>query len=122
MKNIIRILIFCLGCFCVKTVCATEKFLPETEDIPLMDGLIVQSPADLNFDTPEGQIIIVETISTNLTKEQVYCYYAKTLPEIGWKQITDKQYIREKDTILIKTIQEKQPLKIHFEITVMNNL
>ncbi|MBR4932486.1 MAG: hypothetical protein IKZ02_05620 [Alphaproteobacteria bacterium] len=122
MKNTIRILIFCIGCFCTKTIYATENFLPETEDIPLMDGLMVQAPTDLNFDTPEGQIIIIETISTNLTQEQVYCYYAKTLPEIGWIRITDKQYIREKDTLHIKTIQEKQPLKIHFEIALMNNL
>jgi hypothetical protein len=63
---------------------ADPRFLPGTEDVPLMPALQVASDQDVVFDEPEGRIIDVSARGP-VTRKDVAKFYADSLPQLGWK-------------------------------------
>lgn len=99
---------------------AQEVFMPGTPDIPLMEGLRIDVSDDMNFDTPEGQVITFEAQNKQKTGAQIINYYRDILPKLGWIEIETNHFIREKDSMILTIIHQRKPGIIRFEITSTN--
>ncbi|MDY6408011.1 MAG: hypothetical protein SPL08_04870 [Pseudomonadota bacterium] len=84
------VLFFSIGLF--------ADFLPQTDDIPLMDGIILDTTDNFSFDTPAGQILVIEG-HTSKTAETIRSFYAKTLTALGWTRQGTDAYERGNDTV-----------------------
>ena len=89
-------------------------------DIPLMDGLTVQSTEDVNFDTPVGQIINVDVYSKDVSSCRILRFYHDVLPQMGWSSIDNNKFVRDKDSLLINVINSQNPAVVRFEMTLNN--
>lgn len=117
MKIFVLILMLCLG---HTAVMAQEAFMPGTQDIPLMEGLRVDVSDDMNFDTPEGQVITFDAQSKHKTGTQIIDYYRDTLPRMGWTETETNHFVREKDFITLTVIRVRKPGVVRFEIMTTN--
>lgn len=71
----------------------SQAYLPGTEDVPLMEGLeLVEDP--IIFDKLEGRLVTLQAQGT-ISQKDITQFYAKTLPNLGWKKKTDFLYVRE---------------------------
>lgn len=118
--QIIYKFIFLIGLFFSCSCWAESQFFPNTNDIPLMNGLVIQSTEEINFDTPIGQIINIEVLTKDIPLDHILSYYQNVLPEMGWEKVHENKFVREKDILTINVIQKKNPTKLRFEITLNN--
>ncbi len=95
---------------------AGDTYLSGTEDVPLMDGLTVDKSDNMDFDTPAGQIVVLEVSSRRLAAEQVFDYYRKILPNLGWTEQKTGVFARDNDTLKLAVIRAGAPLIMRFEI------
>lgn len=87
--------------FLICIFCASfswADFLPQTDDIPLMEGLTLKQTDDVAFDTPAGQILVFEA-TTKSSPDSVRSFYAKTLTALGWTWKKKDTYVRGADTL-----------------------
>ena len=78
----------------------STTFLSVINDLPLMPGLSEDVEGALSFDMANGRI--AETAATGSVKAGVVIdYYARTLPQLGWKLKTLVRYIREDEVLII---------------------
>lgn len=112
MFNRIVLLLFL---FCGLSVSAA--FLPATEDVPLMDGIVLTETSDFLFDTPAGQIL---TLSAKTQKEiqEIRTFYHDTLLSLGWQKKSSDFYVRGSDTFQL-TFPNKN--EVRFDILLSNN-
>ncbi len=101
---------------------AQNAYLPGTEDVPLMAGLTVDKTDNLDFDTPAGQIAVMEVTSRSLAAEQVFDYYRKTLPSLGWVEQQTGVFMRDNDTLTLMVVRAGAPLVMRFEVAVASGL
>ena len=95
---------------------AGEAFIPGTEDVPLMEGLtVVSGDEDVSFDTPAGQILIVEAAADKVSSDSVLSFYRRTLPALGWRQTDAHSFEREAETLNI-VVQKQTPAEVQFEL------
>ncbi len=116
MKHIAFLSLFLSACVAY----AENAFLPGTEDVPLMEGLIVNPTANIDFDTPAGQIRTVNATGKTLTGQKITAYYQQTLSALGWRIEKDNRFIREKDSLVITVLKESKPAIVRFETTMTN--
>lgn len=116
-----RFLILAFIIFISVPVWGESAFLDGLDDVPLMEGLIVNSNPNIDFDTPAGQITVIQATGVSLTGEKIKNYYKQTLPALGWK-FENHRYIREKDSLIITILKESHPAVVRFETTVTNGL
>lgn len=71
-----------------------HDFVAGFEDLPLMPGLTQMADAGTVFDTPSGRI--VEAYANGpVAEKDIAAFYARTLPQLGWQQISERRYRRE---------------------------
>jgi hypothetical protein len=116
LSKFVCLLSLFISCSCQ----ANNQFFPNMSDIPLMDGLIIQSTEDMNFDTPAGQITNIEAYSKEFSSCRVLSYYQNVLPQMGWQMVQKNKFIRDKDTLIITVIHSQNPTQLCFEITLNN--
>ena len=63
-----------------------DGFVPGTEDLPLMPGLVSVPASAVVFDKPEGRIV-ESTAHGDVTRYAVTRFYAQTLPQLGWHHV-----------------------------------
>jgi len=63
-----------------------DGFVPGTEDLPLMAGLVSVAGSAVVFDKPEGRIV-ESAARGKLTRYAVTRFYTQTLPQLGWRHI-----------------------------------
>ena len=103
--------------FLFKGVFAQAAFLPATEDIPLMNGIILTETSDFSFDTPAGQILTLEGESDRNAVD-IQTFYRETLTAMGWVQKATDFYVRGSDTLQLSFSQKN---KVRFDILLSNN-
>ncbi len=106
--------------FLSSLACADDAFLPGTEDVPLMEGLSVNPTANIDFDTPAGQIRTVNATGQSLTGRKITAYYRQALSALGWRVEKDNRFVREKDSLVITVLKESKPAVVRFETTMSN--
>jgi len=106
-----------IGILLWSVVClAAEDFIPGTEDVPLADSLtIISGEEDVSFDTPAGQILIVEAAADSVSADSVLSFYQRTLPALGWRQTDAHSFEREAETLNI-VVQKNKPALVRFEL------
>lgn len=115
MKKIAFILALFLFSFQLKA----QEFLPFTEDIPQMEGLMdVEEVA--NFDNPTEKLLILNA-KTTLSEKEVLKFYNATLNNLGWNQQGKNTFKRGKDTLQIECHTEGKNLSVQFTLTQKNN-
>ncbi len=96
---------------------AQTVFVPGTEDVPLADGLVLMAgEEDVSFDTPAGQILMVQARVQNGTPADIWAFYDKTLPALGWRLIRAGLFERDGEMLKISVSDEKLP-EVQFELT-----
>lgn len=77
-----------------------DQFVAGTEDLPLMPGLTPISGSDLVFDKPEGRIVEARAEGA-LSRAQVQAFYAASLPQLGWKQMSAAEWRRDAERLTL---------------------
>ena len=71
-----------------------HDFVAGFEDLPLMPGLTQMTDAGTVFDTPSGRIVEAYANGPVAAKD-IAAFYARTLPQLGWQQVSESRYRRE---------------------------
>ncbi len=114
-------LAFCAFSFAVRAEKA--EFVSGFEDLPLMPGLVEHDDTGVSFDTPGGRIIEAYAETSRLSEKDIFAFYAKTLPQLGWKPKTKsgtsgahERYGRDGE-ILDISVENGSPVIVRFELT-----
>lgn len=89
------------------------------EDLPLMEGLVEDMSAALQFDSAAGRIAEVTAVGP-LSAGAVLGFYARTLPALGWRQMEPGRYRREAEELVIAiSPNPAQPssVSVHFRLS-----
>lgn len=93
----------------------TISYLPGTEDIPLIEGVVeIENPT--LFDSPQGKVVISKVV-TSLEKKDVKSFYKEVLPNLGWREISENKYKRETQLLKINIEDLHNKTVIVFELT-----
>ena len=107
IKNIIISLLL----FLIPTVSLAEEitFINGFEDLPLMREMTILEDVGITFDSLSGSIIEVYTEAPNIKYEDVFNFYEKTLPQLGWvfnkNEQKLKSFSREEQNLTIEYIE-----------------
>ncbi|MFY9288332.1 MAG: hypothetical protein WAO98_07495 [Alphaproteobacteria bacterium] len=97
----------------------TTGFATAIEDLPLMPGLQVKLENDVIFVTPKSGRIAGTTAQGPVDVDEVYKFYKKTLPSLGWKPLSAKQYQREKEILNIEARADGKVTTVQFDVKPM---
>jgi hypothetical protein len=99
----------------VKGAAAQESFLSTIEDLPLMPGLTEDADRGVVFEAPSGRI--VESFAAgNASREQVLEFYAKALPQLGWRQDEGARFVREDEVLVLEFSTAGPKLTVRFAL------
>jgi hypothetical protein len=80
---------------------AGGSFVAGFEDLPLMPGLIQVADAGVVFDTPAGRIVEAYAEGA-VASADVAAFYARTLPQLGWRRVDAGEYRREDELLRLE--------------------
>lgn len=86
------------------------------EDLPLAPGLASVERSDVDFDSPEGRILIAYAQGQQ-TRDAVLRFYADALPQLGWETLSATVYRRVGEVLHIECDEGAQPLTVRFSLT-----
>ncbi len=111
------VLLLCFASF--SAFAAETVFVSGFEDLPLMDGLKQSEGAAVAFDSPDGRIVEAYAQSDDAAKQKIMAYYAKTLPQLGWKkQKSDADslsFLREEEELSV-SVDDGTPATVRFKL------
>ena len=96
-----------------------QTFLSVIDDLPLMSGLREDSDGALSFDTANGRIAEISAAGM-VEVGAVIDFYARTLPQLGWKLETSDRYLREEEILNIdvsKSNKDSMQVIVHFRLS-----
>ena len=82
------------------SVASASTFAKGIDDLPLMAGLEPTNDKDVVFVSSSGRIVQAEAKGP-VEADQIYSYYQKTLPPLGWKAIDGRTYERNQERLRI---------------------
>ncbi|MDF1750207.1 MAG: hypothetical protein P1V34_15160 [Alphaproteobacteria bacterium] len=104
-----------LGLIGGASAATAQTFIEGSEDLPLAPMLTPVADGSVIFDSPSGRI--VEAIAYGSTsREVVKEFYAKTLPELGWKSLDSTHYHREEERLVIDFFGNDGALNVRFTL------
>jgi len=81
----------------------TAEFLSAIEDVPLMAGLTEDTAATLDFDKPDGRLVVE--------------FYITVMPEFGWQLANDLVFSRDGEMLRIHLSAEDRLLLVRFVLS-----
>ncbi|MDC0348898.1 hypothetical protein OAN21_00620 [Alphaproteobacteria bacterium] len=90
------------------------SYVPGTEDIPLMEGMTIESEPIL-FDKNQGEVLITKS-STHLLPKDVKNFYKKTLKNLGWTVISENKFKREMQILDMEIKERNGKTTVNFEL------
>lgn len=85
----------------VASAAEAAAFVAGMGDVPVMPGLSPSAEEPLVFDKPTGRI--VETVlHGRVERKAVLDFYARTLPQLGWKRAADGRFQREAEELRLE--------------------
>ncbi len=103
MRNLPRLLflVIFLGMAGLGPADAADSFIAGIDDMPLMPGLTQLADRNVVFDAPSGRI--VEAYAEGpVAREAVHSFYARTLPQLGWRKRGGALYVRDGETLRLE--------------------
>lgn len=98
------------------TASVSERFFEPLYDVPVMSGLQEIGDQALLFDKPSGRIASVVAVSDHLTSTEIVEFYARTLPQLGWKKINKNQYVRDESTLFLDLVERPPLVVVQFSL------
>ena len=80
---------------------ADDVFVAGLEDLPLMPRLVEHSDERLAFEGAGGRIV-ESTASGPVARAEIVDFYARTLPELGWRAEREGVWAREGERLRIE--------------------
>lgn len=95
---------------------SAQEFVPGSEDVPLLSGLIANEQDTIIFDSPTGRI--VEAFAAGLVSRQaVTAFYTDTLPALGWsREGTALSFRREEERLTVDIFEAEGSLTVRFTL------
>ncbi len=111
MKHLLRI---CVAILALASAAHAQTYVAGIDDLPLMPGLADQD--GFVFDKPEGRI--VETVAVGAMRPQAVAeYYAKVLPQLGWRPAPDGSYMRDNERLRIAAREDGARVTVQFTLS-----
>jgi hypothetical protein len=79
---------------------AAAQFVPGIAPIPILEGLAPDAEGPLVFDTPQGRIVAT-SLSGTRSEKAVRAFYGATLPQLGWRKLSEGQFRREGENLTL---------------------
>ncbi len=79
---------------------SVTQFAKVIDDLPLMPGLTPQDDKDVLFTSGDARIAQT-TVTGSVNIEDVYQFYHKSLPQLGWKYVNERTYERDNEKLRI---------------------
>ncbi|HEX6977803.1 MAG TPA: hypothetical protein VF342_00755 [Alphaproteobacteria bacterium] len=86
---------------------AADRFVIGIEDMPLMPGLVVLADRGVVFDAPAGRIIEAYAEGA-VARDSVRDFYARTLPQLGWRATGPDRFVREGETLRLEFLDPRE--------------
>lgn len=80
---------------------AADPFVAGIDDMPLMPGLVQLAERNVVFDAPSGRIVEAYA-EGSVARDAVRSFYARTLPQLGWRGQGGDRYVREGETLRLE--------------------
>lgn len=95
---------------------AEQQFTNVIDDLPLMPELKIVQDEDILFVEPH-QGRIAETEATGAVDiDEVYNFYRRSLPHLGWKVIDGRTYQREGERLVIEAHADGRTTTVRFSV------
>lgn len=95
--------------------CHGVSYIPGTEDVPVMEGILCTQETPSLFDTEKGRVVISKVVSS-LKDSEIENFYRQILSNLGWSKLSKNKYKRESQVLDIKIESEKGKTFITFEL------
>jgi len=100
MKDPMRFLaIFLVGLLLAPSASA-QSYVEGIDDLPLMAGL-AQSGEPSVFDAAQGRVVEAQA-EGRVAQATILAFYARTLPQLGWRSIAEGRFAREGEKLVIE--------------------
>ena len=119
MKKTVHVFVLCfvLSALGIMGARATDDWLPNFEDVPMMEKTYTIADDGFVYSQPDGKIVQATVASDVVTRRQLQRFYRDALKELGWKNIKDDSKIqifqRGGDELKIEIV-ETTPLSARF--------
>jgi hypothetical protein len=94
---------------------AADGFFSGLPDLPLMPKLGEDRAAAVVFDKPEGRIVTL-TARGRVSRNAVMGYYARALPQLGWKMDRPGRFRRDGEILLLTTFGTGKDLTVRISL------
>ncbi len=115
-QPIFRIVCLAAVLLTATTVGRAGEFLAGFDDLPVMPGLAPVKEAGIVFDTPAGRIVEGYAAGA-VDRTAVRQFYAKTLPQLGWRKKSQKEFRREGEKLTIDFKGKDGALTVRFTLS-----
>lgn len=95
---------------------AATQFVPSIDDLPLMPGLSPLRDEDTVFVVPHSGRIAESAAVGAVDVDEVYKYYSRSLPQLGWKPGNAKTYRRNGERLSILARANGKITTVQFSI------
>src|ERR1700722_7155930 len=92
------------------------KFVPAIDDLPLMPGLEPVADEDTLFVVPRAGRIAEGNAVGAVDIDDVYKFYRKSLPHLGWKIIDARTYMRDNEQLRIDAHANGKITTVRFSV------
>jgi hypothetical protein len=93
----------------------SPAFANVIDDLPLMPGLQVVKDEDVLFATSKARIAAT-TAEGPVDIDAVYDFYSRSLPQLGWKKLDSRNYLRGQDRLSIDAHAEDKTTTVKFTL------
>jgi len=92
------------------------EFAKVIDDLPLMPGLELVPDNDVLFVVPRSGRIAYTEARGMVDVDEVYKFYRRSLPQLGWKVVDARSFQREKDVLRIDAHAEDKVTTVRFSV------
>lgn len=94
---------------------ASTKFDPVIDDLPLMEGLTPVADQGTLFTTPQGRI--ADSVAIGIVDvDQVYMFYRRSLPHLGWQKVNARTFRRKGEKLVIEAKGDGKITTVRFSL------
>ena len=90
------------GCLAPLSILSASERTAWFSDVPLINGVTVDSQLSFAFDSPSGRILVLH-LQTQAEDRDIQVSYHKTLAAIGWTK-RDDQFVKGDELLRLKKI------------------
>ncbi|MFK7865856.1 MAG: hypothetical protein AB8B77_00275 [Alphaproteobacteria bacterium] len=83
------------------------RFVPGSEDIPMMETMRPLENGVMYFDSAAGRVVESQLVSDQLPSA-IFSFYETTLPALGWNMTDKNHYRRAGEQLIIDVIDDQQ--------------